>query len=393
MTDSRRHIIVLALAATLTILSLVVHLAGPSSIHQPEQNWHDRVSLHQTEPAFTVRPITTALIVFGHDTFGLSYRAIFFTLQFILMFFAVAVYYYFLRTFDFTHGYSVSGMLIFGLSLPVFLAHFDPMYTWSDFWIYLFIPLSFICIVRQWWLPAILSFIVALLARESSILFLPPWMMIIATSRSKSWKKGILPAMAVLTGAIFLRLLLRGVSTGHLEYKLAFNFESFVRSRDTIYSLLVSLGFLWPLGIYQILSSRHVSHPFYPVIRFGAVYTGVFFTLTTLLVAQARETRLFFPPAIFFIPLTLLYISTSRSVIIGIIRRLGYFRLWAIILTLVVVTQLITLALFPDFDFRTWKDGNRIWFGLHLCLTAMFVMTRIASPSLPQSMQKTSPEI
>jgi hypothetical protein len=394
MIHAKRNILVWTLAAGLTLLSLVVHLASPSSMHQTEQNWDERVTLHQTEPAFTVRPITTAIVVFGHDTFGLSHRTAFFSLQFILMLLVVAVFYYYLHALAFNHREALTGMLIFGLSLPVFLAHFDPMYTWSDFWVYLCIPLSFLLTVKRWWFPAVMSFVVAVIARETSAIFLLPWVFLIADVRKKEWYRVLwLPVAAVIIIAVIrFFLFTTGAFSGNLEYKLAFNFESFIRSRDTLYSLLVSLGFLWPVGIYELVRVRSSSYRHSNFLRFGASLTAITFVTLTLLFAQARETRLFFPPVIFFIPLVLIFVRSIHSYLAAIMYRLGKVRISVLLLILFIAAQACALLVFPDFDFRTWKDGHRIWFGLHLCATIIFVLVLVArraihnrddSPSFP----------
>jgi len=368
------HIITWALAALFTLLSLLAHLTSPSSMHQPEANWQTRVEYHQTHPAFVVRPITTGIIVFMHDSLGLGYRTSFFTLQFLLMLLCGPVLVRYLRVLGFSIIMSLAGMTIFYFSLPVFMAHFDPLYTWSDFWVYLMVPLSFAFLIRKKYIPAVLAMAWALWARETSLLFLPPWFLFIYRSERERVVPSLLLTIAPAVLWLVLRAFLTGTAGGDIEFKLAFNFDGFLRSRDTIFSLLVSLGMMWPIGFYQILRGRGDGISRYEPIRFGAVFTALGFVLSTLLFAQARETRLFFPPFVFFLPLTLVFFQGQRLVFIRLWNKYRFPIIAMTGLIIIAVSLMMASLLFPEFDFRTWKDGNRAFLGLHLAATIIFVL-------------------
>lgn len=385
MPKSRQYILISLTALLFTAVSLIVHVISPSSLHQTDDNWNLRVSVHRHDPAFAGRPVTTALVVGMHSLFGWSLRTAFFVLQFILMLLSGPVMFAYLRQLGLSFRYSAWGMVIYYLSLPVFLAHFDPVYTWDDFWVYLAIPMSFAFILRRQLACALLSFVFAILARETSLIFLPVWFAAIRTVDRRRLVRPLVLSLTAVLVYIGLRFILSETALGKLEWKVAFNFDGWLRTRDTVFSLLVSLGFLWPVGWYQVCRERisSIAHP--EIIRFGAVVTAAGYVISTLLFAQARETRLFFPPFVFFIPLALLYFQTRAEAI-------GRFAQWpvrpgvmAVTAGSIIVGIFVAMVLFPDFEFRTWKDGNRAFFGLHLAATLLCAFIHRPGRRLPEN--------
>lgn len=338
---------------------------------------------HQTNPAFIVRPFTTGLLVFMHDTLGISYRASFFSLQFLLMWLCGPALARYLKDLGFSLKMTLIGMTIFYLSLPVFMAHFDPVYTWSDFWVYLMMPLSFSCLLRKNYLPAILAMSLALLTRETSLIFLPLWFFFIYRAENRRTVKPLVLTLTAVVLWLIIRLTLSGAATGNLEYRLAFNFDGFLRSSDTVFSLLVSLGMMWPIGFYQILRGAAADIAHYDLIRYGALVTAGGFIVSTLLFALARETRLFFPPFVFFLPLTLVFFQHHGYTLGRLMKRYRFWQVAVILSVIIGISLVLASLLFPEFEFRTWKDGNRILFGLNLAVTIGFFIIILSRPALP----------
>lgn len=366
VTRSKAHYLsVWVTAIGLTGLSLIAHVTSPSSFHQPEENWESRVITHQTHPAFRVRPVTTGLVAELHRVLGWPYKTAFFALQFLLMLVCGPVFYHFLRRFGFADGYAMGGMIIFYFSLPVFMAHFDPVYTWDDFWVYLMIPLSFLCMSRKYFIMAALALAWAMLARETSVIFVPIWFLFARDVDNGRLARPIVYTLLALILVGCIRVLLSG-PTAQGEFRLGYNFAYPMRISDTVFSLLVSLGALWPVGIYQICSKSPSPFRFLSLFRWGAATTGIGFVVVTLLFALARETRLFFPPFVFFIPLALLFIRDHAETARTLWRRVTYGPAMAGVIGLSAVSVVVTMAAFPVFDFRTWHDGNRLFFSLHL---------------------------
>jgi hypothetical protein len=376
------------MAAGLTAVSLVAHITSPSSFHQPEENWKARVIAHQNYPAFKVRPMTTGIVTELHRIFGWSYKTAFFAMQFLLMLVCGPVFYHFLRRFDFAHGYAMGGMIIFYLSLPVFMAHFDPVYTWDDFWVYLMIPLSFICVLRRFTIMAVLTLAWAMLARETSIIFLPIWFILFRQIEHGRPARPVLYILLALLLVAGFRSIMAAPAPA-VEFKLGYNFAYPLRTSDTIFSLLVSLGFLWPIGLYQIRPGAESSSGYLGLFRWGAAVTAIGYVVSTILFAQARETRLFFPPFVFFIPLALLFIRDHADAARSLWRRTRAGLTIVTMICLLATSVVVTVVAFPGFDFRTWHDGNRLFFSLHLTAAGLAGIIHMYRRRLPS--QNTFP--
>ena len=112
-----------------------------------------------------------------------------------------------------------------------------------------------------------------------------------------------------------------GTNTTSPDFTLYFNFEDWIRIRDSVFSVVVSLGFLWVVGLRQIVSPIGRKAVNLSTVRFGAALTAIGFVLSSLLFGRVRESRLFMPIAILFIPLTLTYVESRRGVLQSWIDR------------------------------------------------------------------------
>ncbi|MDF1545015.1 MAG: hypothetical protein P1R58_07930, partial [bacterium] len=172
-------LVVLALALLVTAASICTHFTADATLMvQKEKYWQTAFTSHKTAAAFKVRPVTTKLMGILHDRLRLSYKSSFYLIQFSLMFLAGPIFFWFLSSLRYSYRQSVIGMLLFTTSYPFFMAFFEPVYTWSDFWVYTMIPLCFALTLRnKIWLAA-LAFGLAQLARETTLLFLPIWILL-----------------------------------------------------------------------------------------------------------------------------------------------------------------------------------------------------------------------
>jgi hypothetical protein len=76
----------------------------------------------------------------------------------------------------------------------------------------------------------------------------------------------------------------------------------------------------------------------------------------------------------FFIPLTLVYFQQN---LIGAPSFLNQKLNWKIVSAVIAISGLSiysSFLIFPDFDFRTWQDGNRVMFGLHLSASIILLV-------------------
>ncbi len=381
---SRQQIVIVWIVAlVLTVLSLTSHLTAGSTLHQDKEMWQYKVSVHQRVHAFQVRPLTTSIVVALHDHAGVPFRTGFMVLQFMLFLLCGPVFWYFLRILGFSPAYSLAGMIIYLLTLPLFLAHFEPVHTWSDFWVYLFVPLSFTMAMRRRYVVALITIVLALMARETTFLFLPVWFLFIYAGRDRRYT--LAAGLTLLAAALFVgaRLWFFGRITAPPEADFQFNFENYLRGSDTIFSLIVSLGFVWVVGLWQVFHRARLPIRFYNLIRFGAIFTAAGFVSSTILMARARETRLFVPPVIFLLPLILVYVQERAARIKSILRRLPA---WTTALGGVALLALGIWAAklaFPKFEYRLWPDGNWTYLGLHLALIALFLIVELSRLGAP----------
>ena len=375
MSGSSETRAVWLIAGLLTGLSLLNHLISPSSFHLSAEAWDDLLAYHRDFDVFRVRPVTTAVVGFLAEQTGLSVRSAFFLLQFALFFVTGPAFYHFLRSLQFSPARSRAGMVILLLSLPLFLAHFEPVWTWDDFWCYILLPSAMaFALGRRYW-PAAACIAGAMIARETSAAFLPVLFLLFRTNPKVGIARPLLATLAPVAVLVVFRAAVLGAVSGSPVWSLAFNFESWARTRDSLFSLIVSLGFLWPVGLTQAFRRPEESPAWYDAVRFGALLTAGAYLVSGLLFGHIRESRLLLPPALLFIPLVLVYIEENG-------RRLGELRAvaapgplrTAIALGLLLAGSLLAAhGLFPSFEYRRWQDGKRLYFALHLALTAVFL--------------------
>ncbi len=377
-TPPGKWIHVWLLAALLTGLTIIVHFTSPSTLNHSEESWQMKLDLHSSADVFRVRPLTTGIVNFLNEKIDLSIRAAFFGLQFLLFFLMCPALYFYFSQLGYSHRLSIIGMIIFALSLPVFLAHFEPIFTWSDFWLYLMAPLSLGLAIRHKFILAALTMAIALVARETAIFFIPILCAIIYRQENGGPGKSIL--ICLLTLALFLggRILLVGFYFPHPEYGYQFNFDGALRTSDSIFSFIVSLGFIWVVGFYQLFQKPEINSQYANPIRFGAVLTTLGCIVSTYIYGHFRESRLFLPPAIFLIPLVLSYLKTRGSQIKDVFYRYNKWISHTILIILLAVSISISKLLFPEFEYRAWHDGNWIYMGIHISLAIIFLIVELS---------------
>lgn len=376
------------MTALVTILSIGAHYIGPSTMHMSEEIRKATVDYHIEHEIFDKRPFTTNIIVFLVEKIGFSYQVAFYLLQFTLFFFAGPAIYFYLKNLKLEHTFALAGMLIFLLSMPVFMAHFEPVHTWDDFWVYIFVPLGLgLALQGKVVLPAI-SIVVALLSRETTFLFLPIMSIVVYKSAQKS---KLLNAFlfTVLTIIVygFSRFALYGTETASPIDSLAFNFAGSARTSDTVFSFLVSQGFLWVIGIWQIF--KKAAYVNYDLVRWGAVITVSGFISSTLLYGHARESRLFMPAAVFLIPLTLWYFQCNWPDLVSFIKlNARSKRVLGLMLLLFLI--LAVNLFFPSFEYVSSPHPYRLYLACHLWVVIVVVIFELwKSGKRPTILPKT----
>lgn len=298
------------LGLALTALSLALHFAPiwENMLNRGAETWDEQplpydyletvIAAHSdgSDPAFARRPLTTWSIG-ALNAIGLTPKQGFITIGLL--------------------GFLLSGMLVFGLarqvgagertallsqalfhgSPTVLMAWFDPLYTYDEPLQYAALLLALLLLLRARWVAFAMAFAVALLARETSLLLLPVFVLL-APDRRAALLAGLL-GVAVL--AVWLALAPMGASAPELTADLArrsgYAALNFSRARigETIGFLLLVLAL--PLFV-ALRGPSAVPAPW----RRGFLLALLLNTPLVLVGAYAREARLLALPLIVLWP-------------------------------------------------------------------------------------------
>jgi len=337
----------------------------------PEEIWQKKLDTHLTYYPFAIRPFQSRLTLYLHEFLGLPVRESFFAIQFALALCLGAAFYRFLRLLEFSKNWSLVGLAALFLSYPVLGAHFAPTHTWDDFWSYLFLTLTFAAVLKKQPVAAGVFLTLGCFAREQILVFYPllllwAWWTRRETDRIRSL---IMLAMPIVIYGVYRWLVFEEFDFRRF-FHLKFNFETALRVNDTIVSAWIAFGLLWLLMIIGLLKRSYHSRN----VPFRLVFWGVIIALPltvalTVSTGMARETRIFFPPFLFVVPMALYVLK-------DVIERLKPFRSWRswIVWTLVIAGATaagyqLALELFPRFDYGTNGVFRRQIAGIHFGLT------------------------
>jgi hypothetical protein len=319
---------------------------------------------------FSGRILTTQFVLGLNSLLGVSYRVAFIALQYSLMFLLGVSFFYFLRSMKFNLSWSTAGVMMLLASYPVLCAFHDPVYTREDFWEYLALVLCFWGIVRQRLILSALALTLGMVAREATVVFWPVFALGVwqneETSRTRKWLTLGLPVVLFGLYALNFHHLPEGGRLDHFSK----NFLSPERTSDSLYSLLVSFGVLWLTTVLGLARETRIlfRYPHSRLMVIGALTMIPVSTFMALNFGLARETRLFFPPFVFMIPISLWYIA-GRTRLLARVFSMGYGIPGAVsmVLSLGVGIALANL-LFPTFELRGWPEFARAYLGVHLGL-------------------------
>lgn len=356
----------------LTISFLLHYKWCGSPITAGHELWEKRIQAHMLEYPFNIRIFTTPLVVFLSHISNLPYRELFFILQFTLAAILGPMFFGYLRAFKFDVKMSSIGTFLLISSYPIMAAHFEPVHTWDDFGVYIFLTASFWAMIKRKPMTSVVFFTLGCLAREQTMLYYP--ILVLGTFR---FNKDISRIKALIISAIPVIVYGPYFISVHMpyDYNLLFNFETFLRTRDTLFSVFISFGFIWiviPIVLliqpWRKMSSRS------KFLFITTVYCLISTLLIILLFARARETRLLFPPFVFLIPLSLLIIKPCLDYLqkyTGIIKKILSI---LIMHGLMIFGVFISFRLFPEFEYRQCPDFCREWTGINLGLMLSLIL-------------------
>jgi hypothetical protein len=364
-----------------------------------EEIWHKKLEFHLTYTPFAVRFFQSYATLGLRHLLDWPIRESFFAVQFALALLLGPLFYRYLRALNFDKAWSRIGVLLFYSAYPILGAHFAPTYTWDDFWMYAFLILSLIFIIRQQPLLAITCFTLGCFARETMLFFYPilllsSWWLRPETRRWQ-WLTGLLMP-AVLYGLFYV---IMREAVDPLRWELAaFNFGNVARSTDSIVSLIIAFGFLWLLMIIGLATMlrQKPSQTQERILVWGLLTSLPPTVIATLLFSLARETRIFFPPFVFVIPLSLVALRSICQYVREHWSRRTFILVSAGGAAVTLAAALSGHSLVPATDFTANAGFRRHLAGFHLGLMLVILggytitWLRSLAARLSRSRQKTS---
>lgn len=386
MNHRKEIFLAVAIMVLFVAASYYGHIRGGSTLVQTDDIWENRLLYHTDTYPPSTRPFTSGLIKVGTEWFGLSVVNAFSLVHFTLYFIIGLAFYRFLRALDFTVFFSLAGMIVLAASYPMLFAHFQPVYTWDDFWQYLAIILALLFILRERPLLASVVFTLGLIAREALVILYPAYLF--ALLSRFQWRSRDVLIGALLPLVCFGFYYWLNYQPLHPERfsNFAKNFLNSPRAANTVFSLIVCFGVVWVSSSIALVSDgrKLFADSKRSFIVIGALYSVPVTILTTLTMTLARETRIFFPPFIFLIPLSLYFVSVNIDLLKKFYTRLHGIPGIVLAIAAVWFGQVLAVLLFPEFDFRAGKRITQIYFGLHLAAVILFI-----SPLIERAVSNT----
>jgi hypothetical protein len=378
----KEYIIPLAIIIVLLSISFWLQFKSCSSaLNMSHEIWEQKLAIHQDHHPLNIRLLTTEGALLISRLTGFHFKESFIILQFVLAFLLGLSFYKFLRRLDFSPGWSNVGLFILLTSYPVMGAHFEPVHTWDDFWTYLFLVLTFSAILKRQFPAATIFFTISVFAREQSLLFYPIFIYGIILFRKESkltdWFLIILPVILYLP-YYFLNYQPAPMKRFGL---IMFNFENSLRTKDSLFSIYISFGFIWITAIVELVTrNRVIQHDKDRLLYWGGIITTLLTLLLALFLTNIRETRILFPPFIFLIPLSLTLLKAIHNYIHRDLARKMKIAFLLFFHATMFVGILLMRLLIPRFEFRQCVNYCHEWgginFGLAISILLIYILSR-----------------
>ncbi|MCX6825953.1 MAG: hypothetical protein NTV06_01600 [candidate division Zixibacteria bacterium] len=371
MRDSyKEYLIPIIITLVILTLSFFLHLKWcGSSMRQSEEIWQERLDYHLNYYPFSIRYFTTYSALFVKNLFALPPRESFFIIQFLLAIIMGPLFYRYLRLLSFDKIWANIGLFLLYSAYPILGAHIEPVYTWDDFWVYIFLILTFTAIIKGRLLPASLFLTLGAFAREQTFLF---WPVFVLASfwycrNYPRWKSIIYIAAPLIIYLPFYYIKWQPFP-GRTEF-IIYNFETPLRGSDSIFSFLISFGVIWltsAIGMgFARQKDRWVKSK---LLIWGAILSVPTTAALTFFLTRARETRIFFPPFIFLIPLTIIFLQSVYEYFRKTMPPLKIKILFISLPVMLTIGIILAPLIFPAFEFRNCHRFHQQAFGFHLGL-------------------------
>jgi len=359
------------------VLSLYLHLQVWSSpLTESPENWNARMNAHLTWHPFEIRYFQTYATIALAKLTGFSLKTAFYSIQYALAFVLSLLFFRFLRRLEFTRGWSTVGVALLVTSLPVVGAHFEPIHTWDDFWVYIFTLLTIWSVLDRRWPLAAFWFTLGCFAREQTLFFFPILLLAAWWDRrtvSRSTQILCLVTPIVIYGG-FYALVYEPPGPDRWRY-YHYSLENAARIADSVTSLINGFGFMWVAAVVGgVTFSARTRSRTENLLLWGAILSVPWTTFFAIFFTLVRETRILFPPFLFVVPLALIALKE----ILGGLKQgesqryhIGFL---AITVALAVLFGFAANWFWPKMDYIPSAEYRRLWAGVQIGLSVAFMI-------------------
>jgi hypothetical protein len=319
------------------------------------------ITYHKEHPAFAKRPLTTYLVEKLSNNSNFNLGASFTLINFFFLFLCgIAIYYCSTRLGN-NAVEAYWSIALFYLSFSVLFSFFPPVYSYDEPLQYLFIYLSLISLLHGNWILYVFFFSISLIARESSLILLPSFVILSLTQDKKFTvylKRVIVLAIPVILYASFLYIY---ISKTNIEEASKQDFldrfsHFFGNFRNLKFTIESVASFILAIGFQSYMLFCYVSRKLLPTIEkkyIAAFITALIInTIVVILTTQARETRLFTLPLVFLFPFLGRYLISEYIFIRNKILLVPKNEILRSLLILTVLIS-ITICITSYFYFQT----------------------------------------
>ena len=350
-----------------------------------------QIRYHQEFAPFARRPLTSLLIEGSSGIFGVTLGESFVLVNLLLLFVSGILIYIISLKLNATKGQAIFNQVAYFLTFSIIFAFFPPVFSYDEPLQYCLILLSILALIREKWLYYVPLFLLAIIARESTLFLLPGLAIIFSGFSLKSknmWNFGIKRKLLLLFAPMPLYVIYLGIflwatgiwkETSEVAAKRLScyfqNFGTYASSLESIVSFFLVLG----PGLYFLYMS-HKSKIFSALEKkyVQAFLLAVVINTPIVMVATlAREARLFALPLIFLWPLAGQLFGKELRPLIRPNLYLDCFRDWRysmLLLLLSLISYAIAFRLYvPSFPS---KDNffNEYLFVMLLIMSVHFVL-------------------
>ena len=276
-----------------------------------------QIKYHQEFAPFARRPLTSLLIEGSSGIFGVTLGESFVLVNLFLLFVSGILIYIISLKLKATKGQALFNQVAYFMTFSILFAFFPPVFSYDEPLQYCLIMLSILALIREKWLYYVALFLLAIIARESTLFLLPGLAIIYSGFSLKSrnmWSFSVKRKLLLLLVPLPLYIIYLGIflwATGIWKETSEVaanrlscyfqNFGTFASSVETLVSFFLVLG---PSLYFLYMSKRPKAFAFMEKKYIQAFLLALVINTPVVMAATlARETRLFALPLLFIWPL------------------------------------------------------------------------------------------